>query len=239
MIYIALCDDEEKSLAVWKERLLLLVKEHNIAANVTEYSQSRLLQYDIEEGKYFDLILSDIEMPHMDGMQLAGYIKQRLHEVLIIFITSHMKYAIDAFELSIFRYVPKSGIDSKFSHAVLDAVKMIQARSSQCYHINMPTRVERIPYQKILFIEREGKNSVIHLIDGSITKVRKSLSVVLKELDSEDFLFIDRGNIVNIQYIMKIKDGCVELENGVRLFASHARIDEIKKKISEFWGERI
>ena len=63
--------------------------------------------------------------------------------------------------------------------------------------------------------------------------------MVLKELDSEDFLFIDRGNIVNIQYIMKIKDGCVELENGVRLFASHARIDEIKKKISEFWGERI
>ena len=69
--------------------------------------------------------------------------------------------------------------------------------------------------------------------------MRKSLSAVLKELSSDDFVFIDRGNIVNIPYIMKIIDGCVELENGIRLFASHARLEQLKKKVSEFWGERI
>lgn len=239
MIYIAICDDEEKSVAELEKRVNLLLKENKILATISVYSQSKLLQYDIEEGKYFDLVLSDIEMPNMDGMKLAEYIKQYLPEALVIFITSHTKYAVDAYELSIFRYVPKSSIDLRLNHAVLDAVKLINSKSNRVYHINMPSRVEKIPYQKILYIEREGKNSIITMTDGSKTSVRKSLANVFKELDSEDFAYIDRGNIVNIQYIMKIKDESVELENGIRLLASHAKIEQIKKKISEFWGERI
>lgn len=130
-------------------------------------------------------------------------------------------------------------MDSRFSHALLDAVKMIETRSDQTYCIDMPTRMEKIPYRKIRYIERDGKNSVINLTDGSAAKVRKSLSNVSKELDSEDFVFIDRGSIVNIQHIMKIINGCVELEGGVRLFASRARLDELKKRVSAFWEERI
>lgn len=239
MIYIAICDDEEKTVIELKQRVVSLLKENKIVATISEYSQSRLLQYDIEEGKYFDLILSDIEMPNMDGMKLAAYLKKYLPAALVIFITSHTKYAVDAFELSIFRYVPKNAIDLRLAHAVLDAIKLINGRSDRVYHIIMPSRVEKIPYQRILYIEREGKNSIITMTDGGRTSVRKSLTNVMKELDSEDFVYIDRGNIVNIQYIMKIKDGSVELENGVRLLASHAKIEQIKKKISEYWGEKI
>lgn len=239
MIYIAICDDDEKALADLRQRIEILLKENQVLATIFEYSQSSLLQYDINEGKYFDLILSDIEMPDIDGMDLAAYTRQYLPEVLIIFITSHTKYAIDAFELSIFRYVPKNTLDSRLPHAVLDAIKLISSRSDRVYYINTPTRVEKIPYQKILYIEREGKNSIIKLTDGSTSSVRKSMAALIKELDSEEFAFIDRGNIVNIRYIMKIKDGSVELENGIRLLASRAKIEQIKKMVSDYWGEKI
>lgn len=239
MIYIAICDDDEKTIVQLRKRVQMLLKENNIVAKISEYSQSRLLQYDVQEGKYFDLILSDIEMPQIDGMKLAEYIKKYLPEVFIIFITSHTKYVIDAYELSVFRYVPKHIIDKKFDHAILDAIKMINGKSNQIYSITTPTRVEKIPYEKILYMEREGKNTIIIMKDGSKTHVRKSLSTVIKELNSEEFVFVDRGNIANVRNIVKIKDGSVELENGVRLWASRSRIEEIKKKISEFWGERI
>ena len=88
-------------------------------------------------------------MPNIDGMDLAAYIRKYLSEVLIIFITSHLKYAIDAFELSIFRYIPKNSIDSRLPHALKDAINMINIQADMYYTIQMPTRIEKIPYQKI------------------------------------------------------------------------------------------
>lgn len=158
---------------------------------------------------------------------------------MIIFITSHLKYAIDAFELSIFRYIPKNTLSSRLPLALRDAFNMIKMQSDKFYTIEMPSRVEKIPYNKILYIQREGKNSVITLLDNSTTKVRKSLSQVFKELKSEDFIYVDRGDIVNLAHIMRIKDSVVELQNGVRLPASQAKLDSIKSRLSEFWGERI
>lgn len=239
MFYIAICDDDKKSVSILKEKMSLVLKKNNIVADISLYTQSQILQYDIQEGEYFDLILSDIEMPHMDGMHLARYVKQYLSDVIIIFITSHTKYAIDAFELAIFRYVPKNSLNIKFEHAIQDAFKLIVGRSNRVYCIDMPSRIERILHQKILYIEREGKNSVLTLTDGSITKVRKSLSDVMKELASKDFMFIDRGTIVNIQYIVKIKDDCVELKDGVRLLASHTKIEYVKQAINSYWEARI
>ncbi len=239
MIYIAICDDNEKSVDILKNKVTVLLKEYNVLAEVIVYTQSRMLQYDIQEGRHFDLILSDIEMPNIDGMDLVAYIRKYLSEVLIIFITSHLKYAIDAFELSIFRYIPKNSIDSRLPHALKDAINMINIQANKYYTMQMPTRVEKIPYQKILYIQRKGKNSVITLIDNTVTKVRKSLAQVFKEVKSEDFIYVNRGDIVNMAHIMGVKDGIVELKNGIRLPASHARLEQIKVKLSDFWEDQL
>lgn len=239
MIYIAICDDNDKSVEILKKKVEVFLRENNILADVSVYTQSNLLQYDIQESKYFDLVLSDIEMPGIDGMSLAAYIKKYLPEALIIFITSYLKYAVDAFELSIFRYIPKSSLNSRLPHALRDAVNMINVQADKYYTIQTPTRMEKIPYHKILYIQREGKNSVIVTIDNAVTKVRKSLVQIYKELMSEDFIYVDRGDIVNIAHVMGVKNSMVELKNGVRIPASHAKLEDIKTKLSNFWGEQI
>lgn len=239
MIYIAICDDDEKLIEDLKVEVCQVLKKIHQTADITTYTQSRMLQYDIEEGKYFDLILSDIEMPNVDGMKLAKYIKNYLPEILVIFITSYLKYAIDAFELSIFRYIPKSMIKMRLTHAIVDAVNMINLQSNKFYKIEMPSRIEKIPYNKIMYICREGKNSEIVFVNGGITRVRKSLTQVFKELNSADFIYIDRGDIVNLAHIMGIRDGIVELKDGIRIPASHSRLEEIKMRLSEFWEEQL
>lgn len=68
MIYIAICDDNEKTVEILKKKVMEFLKKSNEFADITVYTQSENLQYDIQEGKYYDLILSDIEMPNIDGM---------------------------------------------------------------------------------------------------------------------------------------------------------------------------
>lgn len=66
-------------------------------------------------------------------MEIPQQIKSFLPNVRIIFVTSHTEYAIDAFELSIFRYVPKNNLEMKLTAAVTDAAKLIELEVGQEY----------------------------------------------------------------------------------------------------------
>lgn len=239
MIYIAICEDEKKMLEELKNKVNQFLLKNKIMAEVELYSQSRNLLYDIQEGKHYDLILSDIEMPHMDGMELAGNIRKYLSEVLIIFITSHLKYAIDAFELSIFRYIPKDSISARLPFALEDAIKMIHLQKNDFYVIETLSRLEKIPYKNIIYIQRQGKNSIFYLSDNTSTSIRKSLSQLYSEFKQENFAYIDRGTIVNLAHIMTISDGMVRMTNGENLYASQAKIEEIKNRMNAFWRKQL
>lgn len=111
MLQIAVCDDEESAVQAHREMAERCLQQCGAAGKITVYTSSSSLLCDITEDQfYYDLILLDIEMPERTGMELAEKIKPFLPNVKIIFITSHIEYAIDAFELSIFRYVPKNGV---------------------------------------------------------------------------------------------------------------------------------
>ena len=239
MIKIAICDDEEKSVSLHEQIVRDCLQSVGIGYEITTYTQSRNLLYDITDDAYFyDLILLDIEMPGISGMEIPQQIKGFLPNVRIIFVTSHTEYAIDAFELSIFRYVPKNNLEAKLSAAVIDAAKLIDLEAGQEYTIQTINRMEKIPFKDIFYVQRDGKNANIVSSSGT-AKVRKSLQQVFAELNTPEFIFIDRGCIVNIIHIMKISDGIVVLKNGEQLPISRSHLQEVKQKINQLWGAHI
>ena len=160
------------------------------------------------------------------------------HNIRIIFITSHVEYAIDAYELSIFRYVPKNDIGKRLAVAVRDAAGLIELESGQEYTIQTNNRMERIRYKDIIYIQRDGKNAGIVALNGT-SKVRKSLQQVYEEINAPEFIFIERGCIVNIIHIIKIDESMVFLKNGVTLPISRSHLQGVKQYIAQFWGEHI
>lgn len=239
MLRIAICDDDSSAVNVNKAIVEKCLKEQNSAGKIETYTSSDNLLYDIAEDHFFfDLILLDIEMPGNTGMEIAEKIKPCLPDVKIIFITSHIEYAIDAFELSIFRYVPKNDIEKRLPAAVCDAIQLLQLEEGKFYTIQTKSRLEKIPCKEIYYIERDGKNASITSV-GGVSKVRKSLQQVYAELDAEEFIYIDRGCIVNMIHIMQIKDGMAVLKNGVSLPISRAHLQEAKVQINNYWGTHI
>ena len=239
MVKIAICDDEEKSVVLHEKIVKECLQLAGIGYEITTYTQSQNLLYDITDDAFFyDLILLDIEMPGISGMEIPQQIKGYLPNVRIIFVTSHTEYAIDAFELSIFSYVPKNNLEVKLTAAVIDAAKLIELEAGQEYTIQTANRMEKIPYKDIFYIQRDGKNASIVSSVGT-SKVRKSLQQVFEELNTPEFIFIDRGYIVNIIQIMKISDSTAILKNGEQLPISRSHLQEVKQKINEFWGAHI
>ncbi len=239
MLRIAVCDDDSATVYENQKAAKDCLKQCGSIGEVIAYTHSGNLLYDItEDGFFFDLILLDIEMPDNSGMELAEKIRPFLPDVKIIFITSHVEYAIDAFALSIFRYVPKSDRNQRLPAALLDAIRLIQLEEGKVYTIHTNSRLEKIPLKEILYIERDGKNAVITSSNGK-ARVRKSLQQVFEELGAEEFLFIDRGCIVNMIHIMQVREGMVVLKNGVSLPVSRSHLQDVKAQINTYWGEHI
>lgn len=239
MIRIAICDDDSKTVQGNTQAAELCLTQLGMVGEIETYTRSDNLLYDItEDSFYYDLILLDIEMPGHTGMELAAKIKPYLPNVKIIFITSHIEYAIDAFELSIFRYVPKNEIKNRLPTAITDALKLLSLEDGKVYTIQTNSRLEKIPYKDILYIERDGKNAQITTTCG-VSKVRRTLQQIFDELASDDFIFIDRGCIVNIIHIMQIKDGMAMLKNNIVLPISRSHLQDVKEQINNYWGAHI
>lgn len=203
------------------------------------YANGEMLLYDIMDDHFiFDLILLDIEMPGISGMEIVQTIKPTLPNVKVIFITSHMKYAIDSFELSIFRYVPKTDLHRRLTYAITDALKLIMLEEDKFYTVLTANRLEKVSYRDILYIQRDGKNAALHT-SNRIILVRKSLQAVYAELDAEEFLFIERGCIVNLIHITQLKNSTVYLENNITLGISRSHLQDVKLAVNTYWGKHI
>lgn len=238
MLQIAICDDETLLLNEIKETVQDCLSKQHTFSILSAYTDGKTLLYDIQDGRYFDLLFLDIEMPDLSGMELARRIHALLPDALIVFVTAHYKYAVDAYELQIFRYIPKNQLKERLPHALKDAVLLLEIQNTDSYIINSQNRLERIPLKEILYIEKDGKNALFHIASGT-RRIRKSLTEVFNELHSEEFYFIERGFIVNLRYVSGISRTDCILTDTTHLPISQSRLAELKKKLSRYWKDKV
>ena len=130
---------------------------------------------------------------------------------------------------------PKHEINKRLPAAIQDAVQLILLEDGKSYTIQTNSRFEKIPYREIYYIVRDGKNASITAA-GGVSKVRKSLQQIYEELGAEEFIYIDRGCIVNLIHIMQIKEGMAVLKNGTALPISRSHLQAVKEQINHYWG---
>ncbi len=240
MLQIAVCDDEPASLQKIEAETKQCLRQQNIFPLLSVFTNGEQLLFALEDGAFFDLLLLDIEMPQISGMELARQIHQKLPDALIIFVTAHFKYAVDAYELDIFRYIPKNQLSDRLTHAVTDAAAVLETQSAQSYLISSQNRMERIPLKNILYISRDGKNGVFHIRGQNETvRLRKPLAEIHADLPKDEFVFIDRGYIVNLRHISSIVHSDCILTDSSRLPVAQSRLSGLKRRLNLFWSSKI
>lgn len=242
MIRIAVCDDEHNFVEQIHGILAQEAKKLSCAVQIADYTSGRELLYDVEEGSYFDLLFLDIEMPETDGMSLAAAVRGLLPQSFIVFITSHTKYAVKAYELSVFRYIPKSELEVCLPLALKDACRMLEKRSSGTYVIESPRRVQKIALDDILYLYKKQKYAVIVLANEEIA-VRKSLEQMQKELcgQAEDpgFLMVERGYIVNLFHVDRMEEQELILDNGTAIPVSRRNQSTVRGLVVSYWRAKL
>lgn len=99
MIRIALCDDNSNDMLKLHQEIIEWYRKNgnNQNVSVTEYNDSVYLSSVIKSGGSHDVFFLDVEMPKLDGFQLAEQIRNRLPAAIILFLTSHTELAPDGY----------------------------------------------------------------------------------------------------------------------------------------------
>lgn len=238
MLRVAICDDE-KILMEIEEIAGRFFRLNCIDNKITIYQSSENLQYDLQDGIVYDLFLLDIEMPEIHGMELAKEICERIPSAKIIFITSHLEYAITAYEYSVFRYIQKTMLHEKLFLALEDYYKLYALEKNEYYMIEIKNYLEKIPYRSIFYILKEGKYSVLYLEGERTVSVRKPLKQVFEELGQEYFYFADRGCIINLANVVGMDTGKILFPEQQNVTINKTNWIEFKESLLSFWGKQI
>lgn len=227
MYKIAICDDDLNFLKIILKKTEGICQSNHYPVTIDTYDNSSTLLYDLQDRISYDIYLLDIEMPHVNGMEIAKTIKKLQSESIVILITAFTDYAIDAFQYFVFRFIPKGLIDRHFAAALKAAMDSLVLRENSYYNLYNSKQLIRICYKHIYYIYKDTKNSIFMLSTGQ-EKERKSLSDIYKELNSTEFIFIERGYIVNIYHIANIKGHTLTLKNGTQLPISHSHLRSVQ-----------
>ena len=104
---VAICDDDRESCA----RLRSLIRKQKPDCEVTCFDTGRRF---LEARKHFDILLLDIQMEEMSGIEVARVLRINQEKTILIFVTALKEYAAEAFEVSAFSYLLKPVEPEKF-----------------------------------------------------------------------------------------------------------------------------
>ncbi|MCL2870513.1 MAG: LytTR family DNA-binding domain-containing protein [Coriobacteriia bacterium] len=240
MFTIVLCDDDKNNLATLKDFIEAYLASKGILGRIYTFSDPLIFWADAQENIHrYDLFILDLEMPDLPGNVLVRKIKEVKSDAQIVLLTSHDEYALDAFELEVFRFIPKSQYKARLCRAV-DTIYERKQNSRDRYYIHHSREgEEKIPHSSIVHISKDQKNSILKTVAQEEKSVRMSLADIHDALASDEFVFINRGIIVNLNHIQRVCrqpfDG-VELSNGETFEISKARVKEIVQLLNANWS---
>lgn len=237
MLRIAVLDDEKTYIEKIERITEIAMFQLGMEYEMKCFTEVENFLACLQERVYFDIYLLDVEMPLMNGLEVARHIRREFTEPIIIYVTNHEDYAIEAFEVNAYRYIPKRFLEEKLPEAYQALAGKNRARGEKVFTITTATSVERIPFREIYYLKKEGKY-VFFVHQRGQNKVRMTLAEAMEQLDSSEFLTVDRSYVVNMNHVISLKRQLVTLKDGSILPVSKPRFQLVKQEIVKYWGDR-
>ena len=216
MFRVAVVDDNPVFLEKSKKITGKFFEERKLECEIKTYERANSVIEEIKERQYFDVFLIDIEMPDVDGMELARQIRRLYDSPYIIFVTSHVEYSIKGYEYNVWRYIIKENMAENLPQAYESLIEQLKQKKEKFYIVEHPKKLLKILYEDIHYIYKDGKNAVF-VTKNNVWSDRKSLEQVMQALNDPMFVRCERGNIANIRHIMTMKDNVLKMRNGDQL----------------------
>ena len=229
---IAIVDDERLFQEKIRERVTSVCNQFSIECKIKTFD-SPVLIMDEDDFSAFDIVLLDIDMPGMNGIELAKQINRtRRSETLpyIIFVSAMDNLVFDALKQFPYSFVRKTHLE-ELDKCVLNIYKKL--KNSPVYAVKIGRTTKLIELSKTIYLEKQGNYVSVHTTDG-VLQERSLIDDKYKDLAQFGFVRPHVGAIVNANYITDINSNYLCLSNGKEMSISRTYKKEIKAKYQEW-----
>ncbi len=219
---IAICDDEELyrvELKTILDKLLI-----NVDYNIDTFDDGNRLIESFKAQPY-DILFLDIEMPAVDGITLAKSLRAISEKVFIVFLTSHVEYAIEGYEVNALRYLTKPVDIEKLK----EVIRYVQEKQGAVRQLIIKEDGEEllINITDVIYIESMNQNVRIVTTKGEHV-IRYNIGDFEEQLKNDGFFRSHRGYLISLAKVKKLSKNDVIMEGDVILPVSRSNVKALK-----------
>jgi DNA-binding LytR/AlgR family response regulator len=236
VICVGVVDDE----AVGRDRILEHLRhygdEHDVVFSIRTFADGR----DIVNSYHadYDIIFLDIQMPHLDGLEAARRIRRVDADVVIVFITNMVQYAVRGYEVDALSYLVKPVPYLAFAKEMGRGIARAQRAADDSFVIAADGQVTRLPINDIVYIESIRHRIILHTAAGthSLTGTLKALEA---DLAPRGFYRSNNCYLVNLRHVTAVDQTTCTLLDGVCLQVSRPRRRGFLDALTDYLGGRL
>ena len=232
MFKIAIVEDEEKACENIKSFLNRFSKENGV--EFATYCFTNGVDFISDYQPVYDIVLMDIEMPMMDGMETSHRLRKIDNSVALLFVTNMAQCAIKGYEVDAIDFMVKPVDYFNFSVKLKKAIDYVIKRSDYKIVLKIDDNFRRVSVRNIKYIEVFGHFLTYHTDNDAIT-VRGQMGKIEEELAPYSFARCNDGYLVNLNYITEYTSTNLKLGDE-ELPVSRRKRKEFMEKLSNFLG---
>lgn len=186
-----------------------------------------------------DILLLDIDMPGMNGIEVARQLRKSYPAIYLVFVTGWIEYAPEGYCVNAFRYLLKQRLDVELARCLDDVREQMSQGQEMIQLAGREVPVE-VKLNDITFLSGSSYRMVqAHMSNGQIIECRGKLSDFENELKAKGFLRIQKSYLVNMRHITQIKGYQTYLKNGVKLKTSERNYAQICSDYLIWKGQQL
>lgn len=231
MIIVAICEDERYILEELRRKVEKYINRKSLDASIKTFTSGEEL---LKAKKKFDIILLDLMLPGIDGLEVARQISCRSR---IIFVTSYREYAVEAFDANAVHYLVKPVTEERLFLALDRAVNQTEQMDNQSLTLMKSGKTQVIFIRDILYCEVFNHQVRIHTVHGTYDYFG-TLDMLETKLD-ERFFRCHRSFVVNMSCVAGQEKGVAILTNGEKIFISRRKQTDFIQRLLNFLKNEV
>ncbi len=227
---VAICDDEQEYLEKLKEVVNMWGAQNAQPCEVRTFNSAEAFLFAYEDDKAYDILLLDVEMKGVSGIELAKRIRAENNRAEIVFITSHFEFVCEGYEVDALHYLVKPVSEGKLMEVLSKAAARLCVEPPYVV-ISCEGEMVKLYESEILYAESFLHYLSIHTKKKEY-KIKESMASFESRL-SGDFYRIHRSYLVSLKSVTRISRTSVTVDGKTDLPVARGKYDDINRAFIE------